>query len=80
MNFDSYETEKFYMVANAKSRVAIPVPFLVYPPRAVQTSEKEAESEAVRLAQQTGEVFIVLEAKAYVEVVDGKPTWTEMDS
>lgn len=67
----------FYMVANAEAQAGMPVSFLVYPPRAVQPDLKTAEAEAVRLATKTSGRFFVLQAVAYVEVVDGVPRWTD---
>ena len=72
------EYEKFYLVSNAESSHGIPVHMLNHPPKGIHTDEKEAESEALRLAQKTGERFFVLEAKAYVEIKDAKPVWVEV--
>jgi hypothetical protein len=72
------ESSEFFMVANAESEPGMPVNVLSRPPRAVQPCIKMAESEAVRLAQKTGNRFFVLAAVAYVEIVDGIPRWTEV--
>ena len=72
------EDSKFFMVANADSQAGIPVNVLIKPPRAVQPSEKIAETEAVRLAEKTGDRFYVLEAVAFVDIVDGIPRWTNV--
>lgn len=72
------ENDQFFMVANAESEPGMPVNVLSRPPRAVQPCIKMAESEAVRLAQKTGNRFFVLAAVAYVEIVDGIPRWTEV--
>ena len=74
----SDENKKFYMVANAESAAGFPVCFLTHPPKAVQTDLKTAESEAVRLAKDTGRRFFVLEAVAFVENKDGLIKWTEV--
>lgn len=76
----SDESDQFFMVANARSYPGMPVNVLARPPRAVQPCIKMAESEAVRLAQKTGERFFVMAAVAYVEIVDGVPRWTEVSS
>jgi hypothetical protein len=71
-------SDKFFMVAMDKSDAGLPVPFLLNPPKAMQNCEKTAEAEAVRLATKSGEGFYILEATAYVEVVDGVPKWTNL--
>lgn len=77
---DTNENEKFYLVANSRSQAGIPVPVLVNPPKAMQQSEIHAEAEAVRLAIKTGDRFFILEAVAYVDVVDGVPRWTDLNN
>lgn len=71
--------ERFYMVANAEGDADFyDRERLLHPPRVIHRTEKDAEREAVRLATATGQRFFVVEAKAYVEIVDGTPKWTEV--
>lgn len=71
-------SDKFFMVALDSYEAGLPVEFLTKPPRAMQHSESDAEKEAVRLATKTGEGFYILEATAYVEIVDGVPKWVSL--
>lgn len=73
------EDSMFYLVANAESQDGMPCNWLMNPPRAVHHDLKTAEAEAVRLAQKTGKRFFIVQAIAYVEVIDSVPRWTEVE-
>lgn len=70
--------DKFWLVANTRAHQSRFGDYLTNPPKCIHSSEKSAEQEALRLALETGEEFVILESTARLNTEGETPRWEEL--